>query len=701
MNLDQRFDWKIQKLERAYEQSPRDPVRALRLAEAYFQKGYYLGAGDEWFDRAIERVSEALDAGLVTSSSCTLLANALYGREELEAAGEAYEQALILDSKNALAHVGIGNLEKRRGDFQKARERYQAAVEIAPDLWQAHYNLGGAYYQEARAKGLIDCEHLLERAIFHLVRALKLNPFENFIDNIHKDLGELLLHTGEYRHARKFFTRLLKNERYRTIAHYYLGLTNHALGKYNLAIQNYRNFLKHEPDNAPAYSRIGLARLELKDYERAREACAKALEIDGDNLLARFTIGCSYLDENVLDKAIETFEHILELNPDYFPAYVELVRAHFSRRNYPWLFEQLGKEIDAFEQADGYDGGRGYYKGKRGGHRRRMDVLLAQIRELGPRSFPHLLEALHAVRTDSLRFQLWEEIYHMSRRVKVDLISRQLAEPELHLSRRLGHAVVLLSRHLPEELLMEAFHTNEDRIKRAALQRVRVRNDVGAYMEELETARADYQELQGYLLRAMAVKGTREVERFLIDALDRPERALRLSAAVALVYYGNERALELLEHECGALDEPERAKIEDLVRIGRLRQAERSKIIHLTDAQRRAHPPEHRLGTAGREVPPAPAVCTLCGRGQREVERMLAGSRLMICISCVRELKRDKTLIRADQHADVYCSFCHKSIYEVDAFYSRHNLYMCNLCIDLCMGVLEKEEVGRFLNDLK
>ena len=82
MNLEQKFDWKIQKLERAYSQEPHNPELALKLAEAYFQKGYYLGKGDEWFNLAIERVSEVIDQGLATSEACTLLANAFYGSHD-------------------------------------------------------------------------------------------------------------------------------------------------------------------------------------------------------------------------------------------------------------------------------------------------------------------------------------------------------------------------------------------------------------------------------------------------------------------------------------------------------------------------------------------------------------------------------------------------------------------------------------------
>ncbi len=700
MNLEQRLDWKIRKLELAREKDRLNPQLSLRLAEVYFQKGYYLGKGEEWFERAIERVSEAIDNGHATSEACTLLANALYGRKEYEAAGEAYRRALELDPGNALAMVGLGNLEKRRGDYQKARDCFQRAAELKPNLWQAHYNLGGAYYLEAKANGLHRSQPLLEKAIYHLVMALRLDPFENFVGNIQKDLGELFLHTRQFGHARKFFTRLTRNERYAPLAHYYLGLTHYALGKYHLAIQNYRNYLKHEPNSALAHAKIGLAHLELRNYAKAREACEQALQLEPDNVLALFTIGCTYLDERDPQKAREYFERVIEISPDYVPAYVELVKAHHMSNDHTWLLEQLRAATEAFEKCEGYDGGRFYYQGKKGAHRRRIDVLVAQLREVGPRAFATLLDLLREVKTDSLRFQLWEELVYLGRTAKVEEVTRQLQEPELHFSRELGRTILLLSRYLPDDLLMRAFEAEDERLKRAALSRLEVKDDIGAYKHAIEQIRAEYSEFQGYLLRAIAVKGNPEAENFLLEALHRPERPVRLSAAVALINYGNERAIDLLERECAELRGEERKRVEELIRIGKEKHASLHKIIHLSELHERARTQVPGAGEAPKPSRTPPTHCSVCGRGQREVGRMLAGSRLMICTDCVQEIWRDRNRLRAPVERDIQCSFCLRSVFEVDTFYAQGDIHICNLCLDLSMGVIEKEEVERFMREI-
>lgn len=701
MDLEQRFDWKISKLERAWAQEARTPELALRLAEAYFQKGYYLGKGEDWFELAIERVSEAIDMGLVTSEACTLLANALYGRHEFEASGEAYRRALELDPKNALALVGLGNLEKKRGDFQRARECFQRAAELTPDLWQAHYNLGGAYFQEARARGFQASDPLLEKAIYHLIRALRLKPFENFIGNIHKDLGELFLHTRQYQEARRFFTRLLTHEKYATLAHYYLGLTHYALEKYHLAIQNFRNFLKAEPDNALAWARIGLAWLDLKSYGKARESCERALQLDAENVLARFTIGCTYMDERAYLEATRVFHKLLEQTPDYFPAYVELVRCYFNSKNYEWIYRQLREEIKYFENSDGNDGGREYYVGVRGAFRHRIDVLLAQLREIGQRAFPVLLELLNLVRNDSLRFQIFEELYLVSRKAKLDEVLGLLQEPARFYSPELARAIQVLAPFLSEEVLIQAFDVDEDALRRRALGRTTGALHQEAVNELVDEVKQEYQVFRVALIKSLASKASEVSVEFLEQVLEHTDRILRVSAAAALAPKGNDNALAVLEDQAERLEPgPELKRLEELIRVGQERRSEMLNVLRMAriPERMRNHPEVARLKKE--DLKPAPTHCIVCAKGTRDVDRMLAGAHVMICTGCVRDLWKDREFIRATDTREASCSFCKKTIFEVDHLFVRRGTHMCDRCLELAMGIVEREEVELFLDEL-
>ncbi len=691
MSPESRHDWKIQRLEARLDTSDPSSDLLLELAEACFQKGYYYGRGEHWFERAAELADDAVRLFGGNSRAHNILANARYGLGDLESAETHYRKAIEADPNDSLAHVGLGNLHKQQGSGARAIDAFTRATELDPDLWQAHYNLGGALYSEARERDFKGADQLMERAIYHLVTALRLRPFESFVGNIYKDLGELFLHTRQYKYARRFFTRLLQHPEYGSIANYYLGLTHFSMGRYNNAIHHYREFLKGEPHSALAWSKIGLAWLELGDWDRAREACEQAMELEPDNMLARFSLGCIELDQRRFADAERRFEALLTDTPDYFPAYVELVKTHYVRGDFGWLFDQLRAEVKAFERDDAYDGGRRYYKGSRGRIRRKIDVLLAQIQEMGPDCFSSLAEIVEAVQTDSLRFQMWELLYDLSRRCRVEQVLDQLEEPGTWFGRKLGRTVLLLSQYLPEEALTDAFHIDEEHLKRRAQQRRPIGDDLNEYKATLDTVRGELREYQAYLLLALAVKGTASAEDFLTDYLDSDHRELQASSAISLLFYGSDRAIRALRDEAETLPEPHSSRLQELIELGISRSEQQEKIIDLQDAAQMADRPRRTRPGGGKER------CTLCDRGREDVDRLMSGNRVYLCNLCVSYIHSHRTDLTATDREDHVCSFCSSSIFEVPKMHQARDLLLCDRCLDTCVGLLAKEEVERFL----
>lgn len=692
MNPENRHDWKIQRLEQRARRADAPPDLILDLAEAYFQKGYYYGRGDAWFRRATETAEAVVTAHGPSARGCNILANACYGLGDHDSAERWYGAAIDADPSDSLAHVGLGNLHKQRGNNGRAIDAFARAAELDPDLWQAHYNLGGALYAEARERDFKGADDLMERAIYHLVTALRLRPFESFVGNIYKDLGELFLHTRQYKYARRFFTRLVQHVEYGPIAHYYLGLTHFSMGRYNNAIHHYREFLKAEPDSALAWSKIGLAHLELGEWERAREACEHALELEPGNMLARFSLGCIDLDQQLFSQAEERFTAILDDAVDYFPAYVELVKSHYLRNDFGWLFTQLRAEISAFEAEDSFDGGRQYYKGPRGRARRKIDVLLAQIQEVGVDAFASLAEIVEEVTTDSLRFQIWEQLYDLSRRNKVEQVLSKLDESGQHFGRRLGRTVLLLSQYLPEDAITDAFHVDEEALKRRAQANKATGSDLTAYLAALDEVRGELKDYQAYLLLALAVKGTPSAEDFLADHFDSDDAELAAASGLSLLFYGSDRAIRRLREEADSLPEGQADKLRALIDLGVSRTEAAEKVIDLKDASRRLEdrPARRHRGTPRQS-------CTVCGRENDQVDRLMSGNGVYICNLCVSWIHQHRGEQCQPDREDHVCSFCNASVFEVQGMYSARELLICNRCLDTSVRMLAKEEVDRFL----
>ncbi len=700
MGPEDKHDWKIRKLEQRAENRPEETVLRLDLAEVYFQKAYYFEGGEEWYERALAQAHSYLEVHPDTGRALDLVARCHFGCGRLDQAEEFYLYALAAEPEDALAMVGMGNLHRQRGNLSRAIEAFRQAVRLDGELWQAHYNLGDALYHEAKTRDFRGADSMMEEAIFHLVSAVRLDPFPGFLGNVYRSLGELFLYTRNYEQARRFFRKLVDHSEFGHIASYYLGLVYLSLNKPKNAIQYFRGYLAREPGSAIGLAKIALCHLELEEFERARAACSEALNCEPDNVMARFTLGCTDLAEGRYDAALASFKAILGDEPDYFPAYVEMVKARYLRGDYRWLFENLAREVRAFDQATGYDGGRRYYKGSKGQLRRRIDVLLAQIREIGLPAFGSLSGMLQDIQTDSLRFQIWEHLHELSRGKRIDDLLVQLAEPDDNFGERVGRSALMMSHYVPEDAIFGGFQVTEEGLRRRARSHKAVDDDIGAYRDSLDVARAELNRYRAYLLLGLAVKGTETAEGFLVERLDDSVPVLRHAAAVALLFYGNERAIAALEGASQEASGDARRKLDVLVEVGRSRREERQKVISLTvlkgqrEAQRTEPQPRRRSLEDHENLS-----CSLCGRSQDQVERLMSGNRVLLCNLCISAIHDHRDDLAVPDDEEHSCQLCRRSVFEVNTIYRVAKFMLCNLCLDECVLLLRRGEVERFLKD--
>ena len=388
------------------------------------------------------------------------------------------------------------------------------------------------------------------------------------------------------------------------------------------------------------------------------------------------------------------------------------MKTHYLRNNFAWLFDTLNQEIENFEEEGSFDGGRQYYKGSRGRTRRKIDVLLAQIQEMGAPAFGSLVELMEQVKTDSLRFQIWEQLYDLSRRGRVEQVLDQLEDPGQHFGRKLGRTTLLLSQYLPEEAIIDAFPVDDEVLKRRAQKRKGKGADLAEYQAVLQEVREELKEYQAYLLLSLAVKGTPSAEDFLTDSLDSDDRALSSSSAISLLFYGSERAIRALRDQAATLPEPHASRLRELVELGIARSEEAEKIIDLEDAARRRRPEPSTERQHGGPTPPGPPPspaprqlrpgtgnesCSLCSRAKGEVDRLMSGNRVYLCNLCVSYVHQHRAEMQVPDKEDHVCSFCTSSIFEVRCMHKAKDLLLCNRCLDTCVSLLAKEEVERFL----
>ena len=122
-----------------------------------------------------------------------------YSQEDLQSAAEHLSRAVALDSKFALAHAWLSHvamqiyvaIDGQRSWIEKAEYHYQHALELDPDLPEAHWARAAILWSPA--KSFQEAE-----AITALERVLEARP--NF-DRAHNRMASICMHIGRFEEA--------------------------------------------------------------------------------------------------------------------------------------------------------------------------------------------------------------------------------------------------------------------------------------------------------------------------------------------------------------------------------------------------------------------------------------------------------------------------------------------------------------------
>jgi tetratricopeptide (TPR) repeat protein len=143
------------------------------------------------------------------------------------------------------------------GDYGRAIEFCNKAIELKPHNAKAYYNLGNSYYNQGD----------YARAIESLNEAIKLKP--KFI-YAHICLGIAYFKHSDYVKAIESYNEGIKIKPDLTYAHIFLGIAYFKQGDYVKAIESYNEGIKLDPDDANIYySLIESCKNEKYEYVNA------------------------------------------------------------------------------------------------------------------------------------------------------------------------------------------------------------------------------------------------------------------------------------------------------------------------------------------------------------------------------------------------------------------------------------------------
>ena len=234
--------------------------------------------------RLFQRATE-LDPGYAAAQAA--LGEAYWGKYQatdepvwVQLARQACETAGALDANSAEAKICIGTVDLGSGQYKKAAEDFEAALDIDPASDAAYRGLADAH----ESLGNFDAA---ERT---LRRAIQLKP-SYYLG--HSLIGEFYVRRARYEDAAREFQReitLLPNGEQ---AYTRIGAVYIYLGRYEDAVTVLRKSIDLRP-SAPVYSNLGSTYLRLRRFGDAISAFEAAVRLSPKNFIYAGNLARAY-----------------------------------------------------------------------------------------------------------------------------------------------------------------------------------------------------------------------------------------------------------------------------------------------------------------------------------------------------------------------------------------------------------------------
>jgi adenylate cyclase len=225
------------------------------------------------FDRAIEIDPNFARAHAGIADCCSFLYMYWDGsKANLEAADASSQRALELDPASAEAHTSRGVALTLRRDVQGARREFNAALNLNPKLFEAHYFYARACLTEGK----------FEEALSHYRNAWQVRP---------EDYQAILLSMDA----------LSK-----------LGRDNEVLEAARHGLKLADAHLELNPDDARAWYLSAAALMRLGRREEALERGRRAFAVDPEDPAVLYNVACNYALAGSGDEAINHLEKALQ-----------------------------------------------------------------------------------------------------------------------------------------------------------------------------------------------------------------------------------------------------------------------------------------------------------------------------------------------------------------------------------------------------
>ncbi len=278
-------------------------LREPNNATAYFQRAKIYLEKDN-INQAYADASKAVSLDSSKMDYLLLLADVSFRGLQVRKSVETYEKCLRLDPKNLEANLKLAEIYLYIKGYAKSIMYANEAMKIDQKLTKPYF-LKGFVYKESgdTAKALSSFETVVD-----------LEP-ENY--DAHIQLGNLYA-AMHNKIALQYYGNAISLRPRSTEALYNRGLFLQNIGELNKAIGDYKVILKLDPKYTDAHYNIGyIALVHQKDYLKAIEQFSEAIRLNKDYVEAYYNRGLAHEFKGEIKEALADYHKALGIFPTY------------------------------------------------------------------------------------------------------------------------------------------------------------------------------------------------------------------------------------------------------------------------------------------------------------------------------------------------------------------------------------------------
>ncbi len=189
-------------------------------------------------------------------------------KDSVPPAGDTAMAAVRELAAGAVIYIRQGVEAEQAGRLEEAAAAHEKAIEVDPNLVQAHVNLISLYGRLGRP----------EKAEEHYRAAARLNPNQS---DLHYNYGVLVFGQGRLREAAEAFDETLRINPFHAEAHNNLGYLREQQGRAGEAVAHYRKAIENRPDYRLAHFHLGRVLVNRRNFKEGIEHLQKTLTSPG------------------------------------------------------------------------------------------------------------------------------------------------------------------------------------------------------------------------------------------------------------------------------------------------------------------------------------------------------------------------------------------------------------------------------------